>query len=1009
MSRRLRKDGEFTAEEERELFRTPPLTARKRRASTQSETGPETPTKRPTGRFNNGEESPFDTPTGPSNTTTMDPFQQQGESSRAQEPQEESRPQEGSRPKSPPPEMTPQQRYEFKMMELKVELMRLEAQKLAFAERGVSFQSTSNEPPAPVYRRDKVDTFHKYVASRAPKLTFKLEGQSNYNNWRDEALTQAHSIEAKAILKDRQRSPPTNLFNNDLEVWHLKNTAVYDMLMTGLKSDIRQNIKLRIDDDEKNAAELWIALEAEYRAHASDLRLELSNKLSSISMDTYGTDIRGYIADFRDILGKLKAMKYELSEWYVNDRFISGLRNWQSSFIQMKKDELRDQDKGKINEIDRDQIMDLLIARAINYENKNKDKDKKSNNALKAGASENKDESKSHNKSKDKDKSEAKPKKPNETSTPDNAEKKKPTYIDCDYCGRRHPQPCFYKHPESADEKWRKSNKAEIDRLKESKGKEIVPFNPNPSSGLSAQAQLILATPKKDPNWYLDSGASFHVSGEKDKFTDLRKVTESPATTPTGADLNTDSIETLRIQVDDQILTLHDSHYSPNTVTNLISFGMLERQGFEIEKTKRSDGLCLFRITDLEGQVFTANQSDTNIYPIQGKISNVLAEAKSKPKPKSKPNSEPTDSGNDNNDEVKKKRPIYETIQTWHRRLGHLNAGDIIRLSEDPRSGIKIKGSKFLPFCEACKLAGSKKKISRQPMRRSKRRGEFLHFDMVGGGKTLGDPDDFVPSFSGAKYFILITDDATRHRWMFFIQNKDDIYHVIVYFINHLINQGMTPSAFARSDWALEIDSKELQSFMSTKGCKWEPSAAYNQHQDGTSERAIQIILRRMRAVMIQAKLPPKLWAEIGQSVTYLTNISPTSTELYSELVENPITPYEAWHGVPYPHPKILRTIGTEAVVHKEGPELKKAGKLLEQGKKMILVGYRDRSTYRLYDRESDSVIVSESVDFNEDPLTENTENSEITDQSPTSETESSTEPSTKSSNEDNKIGRAHV
>src|SRR6266487_201206 len=48
----------------------------------------------------------------------------------------------------------------------------------------------------------------------------------------------------------------------------------------------------------------------------------------------------------------------------------------------------------------------------------------------------------------------------------------------------------------------------------------------------------------------------------------------------------------------------------------------------------------------------------------------------------------------------------------------------------------------------------------------------------------------------------------------------------------------------------------------------------------------------------------------------------------------------------------------------------------------MILVKYRDQSIYQLYDRESDSVIVSESVDFNEDLLTENTENSEITDQS---------------------------
>ena len=65
-------------------------------------------------------------------------------------------------------------------------------------------------------------------------------------------------------------------------------------------------------------------------------------------------------------------------------------------------------------------------------------------------------------------------------------------------------------------------------------------------------------------------------------------------------DLNTDSIETLRIQINNQILTLHDFHYSLNTVTNLIFFEMLEQQEFEIKKIKRSDNLCLFRITDLE-------------------------------------------------------------------------------------------------------------------------------------------------------------------------------------------------------------------------------------------------------------------------------------------------------------------------------------------------------------------------------------------------------------------------
>src|SRR5436190_13311076 len=204
-------------------------------------------------------------------------------------------------------------------------------------------------------------------------------------------------------------------------------------------------------------------------------------------------------------------------------------------------------------------------------------------------------------------------------------------------------------------------------------------FNFNLSSDFSAQTQLvqfaqlkILATFKKNSSWYLDNDVLFHVSDEKNKFINLQKVTKSSATTSTETDFNTDSIKTLRIQVNNQILTLHDSHYSLNTVTNLIFFEMLEQQEFEIKKIRRSDSLCLFRIIDLENQVFTANQSDINIYFIQKKISDVLtaaikktaAKTDAKSKQKLKSNSESTDSDNNNdNNEIKKKKSIDKTIQ----------------------------------------------------------------------------------------------------------------------------------------------------------------------------------------------------------------------------------------------------------------------------------------------------------------------------------------------------------
>ena len=109
-----------------------------------------------------------------------------------------------------------------------------------------------------------------------------------------------------------------------------------------------------------------------------------------------------------------------------------------------------------------------------------------------------------------------------------------------------------------------------------------------------------------------------------------------------------------------------------------------------------------------------------------------------------------------------------------------------------------------------------------------------------------------------------------------------------------------------------------------------------------------------MRAVMIQTKLFLKLWAEIDQSVIYLINISSTFTELYSKLLTDKtvLTSYETWHDISYSHLKILKIIETEAVVHKKKFELKKAEKLLEQDKKMILIKYKNWLIYWLYNKK---------------------------------------------------------
>ena len=106
---------------------------------------------------------------------------------------------------------------------------------------------------------------------------------------------------------------------------------------------------------------------------------------------------------------------------------------------------------------------------------------------------------------------------------------------------------------------------------------------------------------------------------------------------------------------------------------------------------------------------------------------------------------------------------------------------------------------------------------------------------MIDDKKTLENSNNFVSNFSEAKYFILITDDIIWYCWMFFIQNKDNIYHVIIYFINHLINQNMMLSVFACFNWALKIDFKDCNRSLDTLHKKLTEKSLTSWHDEYSS------------------------------------------------------------------------------------------------------------------------------------------------------------------------------
>lgn len=163
-----------------------------------------------------------------------------------------------------------------------------------------------------------------------------------------------------------------------------------------------------------------------------------------------------------------------------------------------------------------------------------------------------------------------------------------------------------------------------------------------------------------------------------------------------------------------------------------------------------------------------------------------------------------------------------------------------------------------------------------------------IHVDIVGGGDVFSDDDDAsqaanLQSRLGYKYFLLITDDATRFRWIYGLKSRDqrEIAARLRHWRQHINNLGFKTPAFLRSD--NEFGSGELQSMMTEWGCQWEPSNPYSAWQNGTAERANGVVLEKARAMSIASGLPMTFWFHALVAAVFLANISPTSTPLYND------------------------------------------------------------------------------------------------------------------------------
>ena len=148
-----------------------------------------------------------------------------------------------------------------------------------------------------------------------------------------------------------------------------------------------------------------------------------------------------------------------------------------------------------------------------------------------------------------------------------------------------------------------------------------------------------------------------------------------------------------------------------------------------------------------------------------------------------------------------------------------------------------------------------------------------------------------------------------------------------------------------------ELSTKELELLAKDKGFIFRFTPPFNPEAKGGGERINRTLFDNIRALLIESKLPKRLWAEALMSAVYLYNRTPHSSINFK-------TPYEAKYKA---KPNIANIKIWGSLCYKKEPK-EFLSKLDSRANPYYLVGYTSNNLYRLIDLKTSKVTLARDV-----------------------------------------------
>ena len=168
-------------------------------------------------------------------------------------------------------------------------------------------------------------------------------------------------------------------------------------------------------------------------------------------------------------------------------------------------------------------------------------------------------------------------------------------------------------------------------------------------------------------------------------------------------------------------------------------------------------------------------------------------------------------------------------------------------------------------ICPECKLSKlNRKKAPVESITRADQVLYRIHADL--SGRKLS-------TLAGFRYYLLLTDDYSRFRWVRFLKNKSEAPSEVISFIRE-VEREKTPAKVSvfRADGGGEFDNQVLSNFFKELGIRREVSAPYSQFQNGVAERSIGIIDDAARTMLLYAGAPVYDWCHAVQHAVHVQN-----------------------------------------------------------------------------------------------------------------------------------------